>query len=410
MLNEQKIDYLVYFRKPINDPRQINNFHLEQSAEYRFNLFEKKEYFDILNKDFAKGIKAKEIVKYKDFYMSSYNGMKGLKDYSLRQDIFIKAKAKEADRTLKNRLYKHTFFVPSDSLSYKGTLIDKKVIFPNFISAENDSYNICDYKKGNNKLCFSGYYKTKTGNIKGFTAISENFKDIIKVNNSQKSDTSTIVNLLVEEFSTGVYTIETSIGSGIKNTLIKYDNKGKLLIKKVLSFSKIPRYMTYDDINNSIIIVFYGNNLNSVADADNEQIFYHLNLDNDEESYVVTFTAKTYIFDIIKLNEKILVFSNFINYIGIDNKFVSSEAGSLSKETNLLVTVISNGKVERHVAFTNKNPFFGVKAIKINSNLMNILGYKTTYKNKNFRSLKNADLYNLLLNSDLENVNSAWHD
>lgn len=168
--------------------------------------------------------------------------------------------------------------------------------------------------------------------------------------------------------------------------------------------------MTYDDINNSMIIVFYGTKIDATADADNEQIVYHLNFEDEQETYIIKSKAKAYVFDIIKLNNRILIFSNFVSYTGTDNSITNSKAGTLSKETNLLVTVISNGKIEKQVPFTNKQAFFGKKAIKINSNLINILGFKTTYENKNFVNLKNKDLYNLLINSELENVNSAWHD
>ncbi len=409
-LNEAKINYYTYFRKSINNPKTLSDFSLDKSAAYCYFLSEKKTYSDSINKDFNESIKANEILKYKNFYMSSYNGVQGLKDYSLRQDLFFKAREKEAEKLLKNRLYKFSYFIPTDSLNYRKKLIKSKIIFPNFNSAENDSYNICNYKNSNNKLSVAGYYKTKTGKIYGFSAISENSKDILKINKSQRSETSNITNLLVENFSLGMFTIETSIGSEIKNTLIKYNNKGKLLKKTVLPFSKIPRYMTYDDINNSMIIVFYGTKIDATADADNEQIVYHLNFEDEQETYIIKSKAKAYVFDIIKLNNRILIFSNFVSYTGTDNNIINSKAGILSKETNLLVTVISNGKIEKQVPFTNKQAFFGKKAIKINSNLINILGFKTTYENKNFVNLKNKDLYNLLINSELENVNSAWHD
>jgi len=410
-LNEAKINYLSYFRKRINNPKTFKDFSLNKSSEYCYNLFNKKMYSDSINKEFKESIQANEILKYKKFYMASYNGVQGLKDYSLRQDIFFKARQKDTEELLKDRLYYSSFIVPKDSLAYKTKTVIAKKTFPNFTYSENDTYNICDCKtKGVNKVCISGFYKTKSGKIQGFTGISDEENNIVKLNKSQISDTSKIVNILIDEFSEGFFSIETSIGQGIKNTLIKYNNVGKKVSKKVLPFSKIPRYLKYDDINNSILIAFYGTKLDATSDADNEQIIYNFNFDDEAKNYVVKFNAKAYIFDIMKLNNKLLVFSNFVSYTDIDRNVTNSKAGGLSKETNLLITVVTNGVVEKHEPFFNKKPFFGIKAIKINSNLINVLGFKSTFENKKYSNLKNKDLFNLFIDGNLQEVNSTWHD
>lgn len=410
-LNEAKINYLTSFRKAINNPKSTDNYSLVKNAAYYYMLYEKRMFYDSLNSDFAANIKPEEIKKYKNFYLSYYTGVQGLKDYSLRQDLFIKEKHKEADKNLKKRLYSSFFDLSSKTLSYKSEQINIVKNFPDFNVSNENSYNICDFKKSDdNKIWTSGYYKTKDSKIQAFSAFSEDMKTVKFLKKTQKSDTSNLVNLLTEPFPEGSFVLETNIGNHISNTLIKYNNKGVVVSKTKILISKIPRYMKYDDINNSIIIVLNGNNLDATKDTDNEQVVYHINFDDESKSYIVRYKSKSYIFEIISLNNKILLFSNFVDYIDIDNKKVVSKAGNSAVSTNVLVTVLSNGLIKKQIPLFYKKPFFGVKAVKLNSNLINVLAYKTNYTNKNFNSLKKENLLSLFLNSDVEEVYSPWHD
>ncbi len=410
-LNEAKINYFTIFRKQINNPQKYKDFTLKKSSEFCYNLYLSKLIADSLNNEFKKNIKSSEVLKYKNFYMSSYNGVQGLKDYSLRQDMFFKARQKDANEVLKDKLFYKTYILPKNSLTYKNKVINIKKVFPDFSSSESETYNICNFKKrADSSICISGFYKTKTERVLGFTALSNTENEIVKLYKSKSSDTSKIVNLLIEEYADGIFSIETSIGKGIKNTLIKYNNSGKIISRLVLPYSRIPRFMKYDDINNSIIIAFYGTNLDEVVDADNQQIIYNLDFEDTTKSFTIKFKAKAYVFDIMKLNNRILLFSNFVNYTDTDNNLILSGAGSMSKETNLLITEIEDAQIKKQVSFKNENAFLCNKAIKINSNLINVLGFKSTYENKKYSSLKNKYIYNLLIDANLQEVKSAWHD
>ncbi len=410
-LNETKLNYLTSFRRVINNPTSKDNYTLIKGATYYYKLHEKKIRFDSLNSDFTKNIKPQEIKKYKSFYLSYYSGVQGLRDYSLRQDMFYKEKQREADENLKNRLHTSSFDLSLEAISYKDEQIVIIKSFPDFNASNENSYNICDLKKiGKNTIWISGYYKTQDSEILGFSAFSEDLKTIKFLKKSQKSDTSTVVNLITDAYSDGSFTIETNLGSQINNTLIKYNNKGAVVSKTKILISKIPRYMKYDDINNSIIIVLNGNSLDATTDTDTEQVIYHLNFDDESKSYIVRYNSKSYVFDIITLNNEILLFSNFVDYIDIDNRKVVSKAGNSSVATNVLLTVLSNGLIKKQQPVFYKQSFFGVKAIKINSNLINVLGYKANYTNKKFNSLKKEKLLSLFLNSELEVVYSPWHD
>ena len=170
--------------------------------------------------------------------------------------------------------------------------------------------------------------------------------------------------------------------------------------------------MKSDDINNSIIIALNGMSLDqTTGNNDDEQIICHLNLEDELKSYVIRMTAKSYIFDIIKMDKRIFIFSNYIYFVKNDGTKAWSLAGKSGYDTNILLTIISpNGIIEKQVPINYDQAFFGAKAIKLNSNTINVLGFKTQYLNKKYNKLKDKELYYLLIDSEAKEIYSSWHD
>ena len=100
-----------------------------------------------------------------------------------------------------------------------------------------------------------------------------------------------------------------------------------------------------------------------------------------------------------------------MSYIDLTGNKVFSSAGKAAEETNILLTVISpDGFIEKQIPVTSSKAFFGTKAIKLNSNSINILGYQSPYINKNYEILKEKKLQYILVNSNAEVLYSTWHD
>ncbi|MCD4794723.1 MAG: hypothetical protein K8R54_15915 [Bacteroidales bacterium] len=411
-LNETKINYLTLVKKTVNDTANSDKFSLFQYAQYCNILRENKIISDSLNKNFRLSINAEQIRKYKNFYLSEYNGMTGLKDYTYRQELFFQEKQDAVFENLKKKLFETEYDIKNDTFFYINKLTDIKKAFVNKQNINTNEYYISDFIiDKNNKLTVSGFYKTKKGNLAGFTGQTENMKKFKVFKKSNISDTSDIINALIEDFKGGYFTIETSIGKSIVNTLIKYSGKGQIIMTKKLPYNKVPRIMKFDDINNSLIIVFNGYKIDVLKTDDDEQIIYRLNLDDDLQSYAINIKAKAYIFDIIKMDTRIFLFSNYLSYIDLAGNEHVSSAGNSMQETNILLTIISqDGFIEKHVPVEKDKAFFGTNAIKLNSNTINVLGYFSPYINKNYDVLTKKELYYLIINSDAEILYSTWHD
>ncbi len=406
-LNETKLNFLNFFKKEINNPVSVTKFSISKRAEYCNNFFKEKDYADSINKVFLSAIKPEQIKKYINFYVSKYGGLKGLKAYSFRQELFFDAKLKDALLNLKKQMYYLTYQIDTDSLIFKGKLISKKIVNPVENIPGPDVYRITGFNETkNNQLWINGYYVTNDNEQNGFIGYS---KDKKHINFIKTSDKSKSYNLVSSAFNDGCWVITTTFGDEIKNTLIRYNNSGKQEFSEELSYNTVPRLMKYDDINNTLLIVFNGKSLNPISD-DSEQIIYHYNPDDQLQTYEVKMQAKATVFDMIRVNDKILLFSNFINYNDLSGNRINSKAGTGNNNTNILVTILSKGMVKKQIPFFNPNPFFGVKALKINSNTLNILGYKSKLITTNYNTLSIKELYYELIDAQGEKIYSAWHD
>ena len=405
-LNETKLNFLNFFKKEINNPVFVTKFPISKRAEYCNNLFKEKAYADSINKVFLSAVKPEQIKKYINFYVSNYGGLKGLKEYSFRQDLFFDAKLKDALLNLKKQMYYSTYQIDTDSLIFKEKLISKKIVNPGENIPGPDVYRITGYNETkDNQLWINGYYISNNNEKTGFIGYSKDKKHIKFIKTPGKSKS---YNLVSSAFNDGCWVITTTLGDDIKNTLIRYNNSGKQEFSQELSYHLVPGLMKYDDINNTLLIVFNGKSLNPISD-DSEQIIFHYNPDDQLQTYEVKMQAKATVFDMIRVNNKILLFSNFVNYNDLKGNLVYSKAGSQNNNTNILVTILSKGMVKKQIPFFNPDPFFGVKALKINSNTINILGYKTNLTT-DYNTLTIKELYYELIDAHAKEIYSAWHD
>ncbi len=407
-LNEEKINFLVNFKKEINDPVKINDFPLLKRAEYCYNLLNEKNKADSINKIYYNAVKPDQIKKYINFYINTYGGLKGLKEYYFRQEMFFDTKMKDALINLKNQLYSSFVSLGTDSLVYNNYRISPEIHIPDNKNNNPNTFYITNFSlTKKNKLWFSGYFVDENLGIHGFTGFSDDKKKVNFIN-TDNTETGKSYNTVTIGFSDGCYTINTNFNDEIKNTLLRYDNKGKLLSKTELPYKKVPRLIKYDDINNNIFIVFNGNKMSKFSN-DKEQIFYHYNPEDQLQTYEIKMTGKLNVFDMIRVNKKLLVFSNFMDYTDLNGKSVNSKAQEINN-TNILLTEISKGQIRKQIPFFNEKPFFGLRSLKINSNTINILGYKSEIYTNNFKSLTFKELFYQLINPDGKIIYSAWHD
>jgi len=412
-LNSAKINFLKFYKTSVNDQGIDSLYSLNQYLQFINVLIEMKKTCDSLNTDLINNINDEDVNKYTEFYNGQYNGTEGLKKYAADQQVFFNKKLNDAMKSLSLKLRNDFISKSSAKIVYKNISIDKKQYFPEKELAESDKYYLWDFKKDKKGInTFKGFYKTGNGNLAGFAGQSsdmESFKSFVKTGTA---DTADIFYSVIAPYEQGFYTIETSIGKKILNKLIQYNKFGKEVLTRNIPIDKVPRYMNYDEINNTLLIVCNGEKLDITTEHSvSEQIICLLDPKEEESKFLIRNPAKAYVFDMLKTENKFMIFSNYSYYTDKDGNKNWSEAGKSAVSTNILATIISeDGIILEQIPIKNKESVLGIKAIKINSNLINILGFQSDFKNDKFNLKKDTKLLYLRFDSEIEPIYIGWHD
>jgi hypothetical protein len=336
--------------------------------------------------------------------------MQGLRDYSFRQKLLLNEKKDFVFNNLKEKLF-HTSIQPNlDSLIIDKQNINLRKARP-VLGQLPDGYHICDFKYDKNgRLLFSGFYKNPQNRLSGFSGFILPDESVPTIAKSIEKDTCDLLNLLVEPCDGGFFTVQTSIGKDTITSVKKYTDKGKEVMSRVLPYKKIPRYLFFDDINNTVTLLFNGMKLNPADETDDEQIIYSLNPEDILLSAEQKFHAKASTFDVLKLNNRYLLFSNYSYYLEQGEKVFSSHTQG-ENGRGILITVISaQGQIEKQIPLDTKVPVLGMKAVKNNSDAITILGYKTNKSDCTEIEKGGEELFWMIIDSNVEPIYIGWHD
>jgi hypothetical protein len=164
------------------------------------------------------------------------------------------------------------------------------------------------------------------------------------------------------------------------NTLVKLNSKGKETYSNRIENTRVPRFLEYDQINENILMAFKGNTL--PENLEKQEILEVVLADSSGQSSWSTsleFTGN--LVDIIKVNEDYLVAGNFSTLQKPDGSFVSLKGGPRGIQNNLFTMAIGkNGTIGTFQVHSSKQPFYAVEAMKINSELINLLGFQNVRK------------------------------
>lgn len=402
---ESQVNYLLKFKETINDPQNSTKTSLKKMATYNRELLDLRLKAEQNNSLFYKRIIPSEVRKNKNFYLKYYSGMTGLKQYSEEQLKFYKLHTNKALLNLKTNLLHRQFEKIPNSLvpTYRKKNIPVYEKYIDVKLAEPDKYytlGINKDKDGN--IYLTGFYKSKKEENYAFLAYIESKS--AKISFLKKLSKNT-VSYKVKSYDEGCFIVYSEKKDEIlKNYIKQFDIRGKELLTKELPFSDTPKYLDFDEINNTLIIVFKpGNKIES------KETVFVLNLDESGNSFKTELNISGEVFDIVKMDKQYFIFNNCTAYKDVDGTHIKTKA--TDSKSNILLTIInSTGDIEKNIFYTNKKSCFGIKTVKINSNLLNVLGTKNEVNNQNYKTLKNNNLFYSLINKKAKQIYSNWHD
>ncbi len=374
-----KQKFLAFSKQPFNDINDTTNtYSLLQKARFYNELIKKKEPVDSLRTDLGKRIKPKDIRKYKQFFEDNYGGESGLRSYVQNESTFLNNTVEQSINNYKIFILRDLLHIHSAvDLPYRNTVIRLKIENKAFDEAVAGEFIITTANKDNSGNYYAaGYIKQKNPGVSAFILKTNKLENIEWLKIYPVSASSDDYGSFVQATETGCELLVTSIkGSQIKNRIFRLDQTGKLLSKKDISVALIPRYFNFDEINQNYLIAFKGTTIDDFESLSDNLVITRYNSDFSED-WTSLLNIKGNLVNILKMNRSYFIITNFSKYAA-GSKILSSKAGLEKEQTNALLFVLDeSGQIEKTIPYESSNAYFIAKAYKLNSNTINLFGFK----------------------------------
>jgi len=183
--------------------------------------------------------------------------------------------------------------------------------------------------------------------------------------------------------------------------IYKITTSGQVSNLQTVKIDLEPVFFDYDGLNNEIILA-----LGTNAAGQNSSRFeiYRFPADSKTIPGPVVLNHEGNIFDILKIDDNIYVFSNYRIYADTDGKTYTAPA-----HPNLLIDQISpDGKIVRRRIESQRN-LVGLKAVKLSSTNIVLSGVFSEFMS-DVSNLKAKPLFYIQLDGKMNPVFRNWHD
>jgi len=402
---EAKQDFIAKSKNPVNDVSDTsNNFSSLQRSRFYNDLLKSKKLTDSLNTDFLTRINSYDVNKYKQFFKNNYGGEPGLKNFSQNESDFLKSELDQAFNNFKSFLLREMLYDNRIvTLPYKRNSIELKIVNQDFKKAKSGDFYITSYNKDNNGNYYaSGFIKQRNPGVSAFVLKTNRLYDIDWLQIYPIGKPSDHFGSYIQSNENGCELLVTSVkGAEIKNHIFSMGKDGKQIRKKELKAGLIPCYFNYDEINENYLVAFKGIKVDEFENLSDNLVINEYIGSSLTEKWSTVLNLKGNLVNIIKMNESFFVFTNFTKFAQGSN-IISSKAGVQKNETNSMLFVLDNiGKIQKTVPYTSKSAFFIARALKINSNSINLVGFKQPLINTRTAAKEDfAEPMYLLVNTD----------
>ena len=351
----------------INNPASFNE-SLESKENYYYDLYSQAETTKKALKVLKERISDKNISKQEQLVNSLYGGKTKFSSYE-KEEL---AKINTIEDTNINNFQKYAvnqLYPVGEEVTVQGKKINLEAKFTPFSEAATGSCNtVYTIKDDNGNRYAAGYVKTSATNSNGFVAkIDANGTPVWFTNlNAAPTGENNVVRIIPSNFSGILVLVGNSSASGCKTSVIKLDNNGKQTSKTDLTSTLYPTVVCYDEINEVASVVLKGNNGNFSTEKDDDCIVETVTLGQKNSSVLSqTFNLKGKVTDIIKMGENNIIICSF--------KEIKAGNDSQKAGSNIAAVKISPSEISCKTYKTDKD-LFAVKAFKINTESINILG------------------------------------
>ena len=413
---QAKINVLSQTRNYLNYPMDTTEkVSFSKRAKFYKDLVDLRIAADSLNNLMMNRIEPRKIQKHNEFFTKRYGNSEGVKSYceaeardnSNIQEKFLENLKKSTIADLVNTGERDSFLIFENQ---KIPLFISKLDFENVKDQGFVTTYISKNKNGN--MSIGGYIGKQGKKAVAFVAQTYRSKNIkwLKIlgANANFNECACFTEMLDNG---SIALINGSIQSKAKctNILIRFDTEGNEVSKKELKAIEMPRFVSYDDINDRLVVAFNGMDLDATKCSSENFTLYSQQLKTDSVYWTKSFELKGNLVDIEKMDENLLVYCNFTRYINESGLPIVSKAQETDESSNVVCFIIDKaGKIIKSIPYFSDKSYYALKIEKLNSELINIIGIGGVPQG--IYSTTNSDLgklFYLLVNSDGKTIYSS---
>lgn len=411
-----KIDFIVHSKKVFNNPLDtLQKNNITKRAKLYYQSVNKYETSDSLLEVFYESITAKNIKKFETFFNLNYKGITGLQNYYKTEKSDLETTLNSGFNNLKISYFNENVSFISDSVNfeYQKNKIPFYTQNPDFTKGFLKQYYTTFSKFNGEANYFIGGYNFLANSAQSFIAKTDGKSQIIWLKTIYNTSNSyDFVSNIEANGNSCFFTLTSKITDKYKNILYKFNETGVQVSKIELTETKIPRYLKYDDINESLIIAYKGLDFNKFVDFSDTLVIEKINILTQKSEWKTKINLKGDLFEILKIDTIYYVFCNFNSYKNQNNVIITSKAGSSVTNKNIvLIKIYENGEIEGFYPDFSEKSFFGIKAIKIDNEIINILAIEGEQKEISDKQILNSsELIYILIDKFNQKIFSNWQD
>lgn len=396
-----KLNLSIDIKNPINTGAEKVELKL-RLLFYKELATEKKQADSLIN-ELKTDATAFNILKYQDYITANYKDGKGLQNFIAKEPAGLDKWLDAAMLNLKNTLIDDYNLRSKNSHVVKTTKgeISLAVLYDELNDKQKDKYivtSVVQNADADNYFC--GYINPSNKNTKAFVAKCDSLYSLKWIKEYDFSAKNTKANnyacsvAVTEDGCAAVVHTRDTVGETVlmTNHVVKFNELGKEISKKESGQSSVPRIFIYDDLNAKIITAYKGTSLSKVSNtADSLFVEFADSVGNSIWRSSIEITGD--LVELIRSNENILLLGNYIEMKDAPN------SGKVSNKINAFMVTIDNmGNMDEPVTFDEEYSFRICNAVKLDSETLNLLGFKTSEASCEKALQKNDDLFYQIVN------------
>lgn len=231
-------------------------------------------------------------------------------------------------------------------------------------------YTLCNEKDVFGNRYLAGYYKQSATASQGFVAKVSPAGNVTWVRNINLNATAHDCVFDIVLADNGYVLVAGSVNdAGCKSYVIKYDADGKQTSRTELPSSLIPATLSYDEVNDIVLVVLKGTEYNANQSKSEDALVVKTDIAAKSVVWQTPFTLQGSVVNVLKSESETIVVCNYRSVADKGGKKAESQVQDIAT-----IEIDANARVAAINVLGSKSDVTAANAAKINAETINVVG------------------------------------